>query len=79
MTHRHMETITFGTCLVICARTHTHTRAHTRGMLYCAMAWCVVLCGGVVCCGHMTCPVVCCVFMWCGWWGWLNRASLDHR
>ena len=22
--------------------------------------------GGVVCCGHMTCPLVCCVVMWCG-------------
>ena len=32
MTHRHMETITFGTCLVICARAHTqtHTHAHTH-------------------------------------------------
>ena len=30
MTHRHMETITFGTCLVICAHTHTHTHAHTH-------------------------------------------------
>ena len=28
MTQRHMETIAFGTCLVICAHTHTHT--HTR-------------------------------------------------
>ena len=34
--------------------------------------WCVVLCGGVVCCGHTTCPMVRCVFIWCGWWGWLN-------
>ena len=30
MTHGHRETITFGTCLVICARTHTHTRAQTH-------------------------------------------------
>ena len=34
MTHRHIETITFGTCLVIFARarthTHTHTHAHTH-------------------------------------------------
>ena len=30
MTHRHMETITFGTCLVICARAHTHTHMHTH-------------------------------------------------
>ena len=32
MTHRHMETITFGTCLVKCAyvHTHTHTHAHTH-------------------------------------------------
>ena len=29
MTHRHIETITFGTCLVICAHTHTHTCTHT--------------------------------------------------
>ena len=25
-----------------------------------------------MCCGHMTYPLVCCVFMCCGWWGWLN-------
>ena len=32
MAHRHMETITFGTCLVTCAHTHTytHTHAHTH-------------------------------------------------
>ena len=30
MTHRHMETITFGTCLVICARTHTRARTHAH-------------------------------------------------
>ena len=30
MTHRHIETITFGTCLVICAHTHTHTHTHTH-------------------------------------------------
>ena len=30
MTHRHIETITFGACLVICAHTHTHTHAHTH-------------------------------------------------
>ena len=32
MTRRHMETITFGTCLVICARAHTrtHTRTHAH-------------------------------------------------
>ena len=30
MTHRHIETITFGICLVICALTHTHTHARTR-------------------------------------------------
>ena len=30
MTHRHIETITFGTCLVICAHTHTHTYARTH-------------------------------------------------
>ena len=30
MTHRHIETITFGTCLVICAHTHTHTHARTH-------------------------------------------------
>ena len=32
MTHRHIETITFGTCLVIfaCARTHTQTHTHAR-------------------------------------------------
>ena len=29
MTHRHIETITFGTCLVICAHTHTQTHTHT--------------------------------------------------
>ena len=30
MTHRHLETITFGTCLVICAHTDTHTHASTH-------------------------------------------------
>ena len=30
MTHRHIETITFGTCLVIFARTHTHTHTNTH-------------------------------------------------
>ena len=30
MTHRHMETIRFGTCLVICARADTHTHARTH-------------------------------------------------
>ena len=30
MTHRHIETITFGTCLVIFARAHTHTNTHTH-------------------------------------------------
>ena len=30
MTQRHIETITFGTCLVICARTHTHKHTHAR-------------------------------------------------
>ena len=30
MTHRHMETITFGTCLVTCACAHTHTHTHTH-------------------------------------------------
>ena len=30
MTHRHIETITFGTCLVICANAHTHTYARTH-------------------------------------------------
>ena len=30
MTHRHIETITFGTCLVIFARAHTHTQTHTH-------------------------------------------------
>ena len=30
MTHRHMETITFGTCLVICAPTHKHTYTHAH-------------------------------------------------
>ena len=30
MTHRHIESITFGTCLVICAPTHTHTHTHAR-------------------------------------------------
>ena len=30
MTHRHIETITFGTCLVICAHTHTHTHTHAH-------------------------------------------------
>ena len=28
MTHRHIEAITFGTCLVICAGAHTHVHAH---------------------------------------------------
>ena len=30
MRHRHMQTITFGTCLVICARAHTHTHTHSH-------------------------------------------------
>ena len=30
MTHRHIKTITFGTCVVICAHTHTHTHARTH-------------------------------------------------
>ena len=30
MTQGHIETITFGTCLVICARTHTHKHTHAR-------------------------------------------------
>ena len=30
MTHRHIETITFGTCLVICGHTHAHTYARTH-------------------------------------------------
>ena len=30
MTHRQIETITFGTCLVICAPAHTHTHTHTH-------------------------------------------------
>ena len=30
MTHRHIETITFGTCLVICARARTHAHTHAR-------------------------------------------------
>ena len=30
MTHRHIETITFGTCLVICAHTHTRTHMHAH-------------------------------------------------
>ena len=30
MTHRHIETMTFGTCLVICAHTHTHTHTHAH-------------------------------------------------
>ena len=30
MTHRHLETITLGTCLVICTHTHTHTHTHAR-------------------------------------------------
>ena len=30
MVHTHIETITFGTCLVIFARAHTHTHTHAR-------------------------------------------------
>ena len=30
MTHRHTETITFGTCPVRCAYTHKHTHTHTH-------------------------------------------------
>ena len=30
MADRHIETITFGTCLVIFADAHTHTHAHTH-------------------------------------------------
>ena len=56
------------------------------GLVSCVAAsshvvWCDVVCCGVlrsdvvcdwlvVCSGHMTCTVVCCVFMWCGWCGW---------
>ena len=29
MTHRHIETITFGTCVVICTHKFTHTHART--------------------------------------------------
>ena len=37
MTHRHIETITFGTCLVIFARAQTHknTRTHTCTHTFC--------------------------------------------
>ena len=30
MTHRHIETITFGACLVICAYTHKHRHTQTH-------------------------------------------------
>ena len=54
-------------CAVVCY-------AALRSAVVCDWLWCVVLCGGggVVCCGHMTCVVVCYVFMWCGWSGLLN-------
>ena len=43
-----------------------------RSAVVCDWLWCVVLCVGLVCCGHLMFPMMCCVFMWCGWWGWLN-------
>ena len=30
MTHRHIQTTALGTCLVICARGHTHKHTHTH-------------------------------------------------
>ena len=32
-----------------------------------------------MCSGHMTSPVVCCVFMWCGWCGWLNGVLVTSQ
>ena len=43
------------------------------GMLYRAVAWCVVLCGGgsVLWSHDVPCGVLC-FLMWSGWWGWLK-------
>ena len=61
MTHRHMETITFGTCLVICAYAHTHTHTHTHAHAHFDIGTGTVgvpsfqaLSGGVGCFGFLT-------------------------
>ena len=58
--------------LVSCGVVWCGVVADLRSDVVCDWLWCVVLCGGVVCCQHVMCPMVCCVFMRCGWWGWLN-------
>ena len=57
MAHRHIGTITFGTCLVIFARTCTHTNTHTHfnvgtGTVGLPSLQALVGGGGRLCCCH---------------------------
>ena len=39
MTHRHVETITFGSSLVVCARARTHTHMHAHILTWARAPW----------------------------------------